>query len=406
MSEDRSGRLMDGTTRRRFLRMVAIGSGGTLLAACAPSSSVAAPTATAAAAASAAASAAAVKRPVATAKATWQADWDKVLAAAKQEGSVVVAGPPGDQYRTALVTSFEKAYPGIKVAYTGASGRDLAPKLLAERQAGQFLWDVSVGGPTTAVTFKNQQVFDPLPAALILPEILDDSKWFGGFNKYWIDNEGQFIFPFEALLRANIYVNRDIVKESDLGKYEQLLDPKFQSKISWNDPRTFGAGSAAATSVLIALGEPFLRKLYQQGVVATTDLRQQAEWVVRGTYPIAGGLDTTFLLPFQQQGLGKNVLPLDKNANGGNRLELGFGGLMRVNRPPHPNAQTVYLNWLLTKDGQQAWVQNTARNSRRLDVAGPQETMPDQNANYIDTNGESSNSITNNGVKIAQELIK
>src|SRR5262249_60055879 len=33
----------------------------------------------------------------------WQAEWNKLLAAAKQEGKVVVAGPPGDLFRQAAL---------------------------------------------------------------------------------------------------------------------------------------------------------------------------------------------------------------------------------------------------------------------------------------------------------------
>src|SRR5262249_59781341 len=59
----------------------------------------------------------------APAREAWQDEWDQVVAAARQEGTVAVAGPPGPRYRDA-VTTFEQAYPGIALQFTGGFGRD------------------------------------------------------------------------------------------------------------------------------------------------------------------------------------------------------------------------------------------------------------------------------------------
>jgi ABC-type Fe3+ transport system substrate-binding protein len=39
-----------------------------------------------------------------------------------------------------------------------------------------------------------------------------------------------------------------------------------------------------------------------------------------------------------------------------------------INRAPHPNAARVYLNWLLSKEGQTSWARGTGYVSSRLDV--------------------------------------
>jgi hypothetical protein len=49
-----------------------------------------------------------------TAKAGWQADWEKILEPAKKEGKVVVSIPASAELRTAIEKSFEKRY-GIDV---------------------------------------------------------------------------------------------------------------------------------------------------------------------------------------------------------------------------------------------------------------------------------------------------
>src|SRR3990170_2645228 len=74
------------------------------------------------------------------------AEWEKTVAAAKKEGNVVVSGPTGAEARDALTEGFQKRYPGIRVDYDGSSTREFAPRVAAERKAGQFLWDVFIHG--------------------------------------------------------------------------------------------------------------------------------------------------------------------------------------------------------------------------------------------------------------------
>src|SRR4051812_3083675 len=56
------------------------------------------------------------------------AEWDRAVEAAKQEGRIVIAGPPGESWRAAL-SSFQNDYPGIAVDYNGFNSRDFFPRL-------------------------------------------------------------------------------------------------------------------------------------------------------------------------------------------------------------------------------------------------------------------------------------
>src|SRR5687767_10827477 len=90
-------------TRRGFLRVAALGAAGAALGACAPAAAPAKPAAAPPAQPTAPAKPAAAAATAAPARAAWEQEWERVLAAARQEGVVVVAGPPGDLYRQALV---------------------------------------------------------------------------------------------------------------------------------------------------------------------------------------------------------------------------------------------------------------------------------------------------------------
>src|SRR5262249_44236453 len=60
-----------------------------------------------------------------------QVAWEQALAAARQEGSLVLALQPGDVWRQ-WVERFEQTYPGIKLEATSITGADFVPRVLPE----------------------------------------------------------------------------------------------------------------------------------------------------------------------------------------------------------------------------------------------------------------------------------
>src|SRR5262245_36055417 len=58
-----------------------------------------------------------------------RAQQTQMVAAAEKEGTVVVYGAPGPQYRKVLVDTFQTAFPKIRVEYVGGRGTDEATKM-------------------------------------------------------------------------------------------------------------------------------------------------------------------------------------------------------------------------------------------------------------------------------------
>src|SRR5438046_10249491 len=57
-----------------------------------------------------------------TVSAGGQSEWERVVAAARQEGKVVAVIPPGPQYEPTIRETFGKAFPGIEVEMTSLLG--------------------------------------------------------------------------------------------------------------------------------------------------------------------------------------------------------------------------------------------------------------------------------------------
>src|SRR5712692_7498417 len=331
-----------GTRLLAVLSLVGLALGG-----CGPtaSSGTAAPAAQPAAGQSASAPAAAPPPAAASAgdRAAAPAGWDEMVAAAKQEGRLVISAPANTIWREQL-TAFQKDYPEIQVEYTGGNSRDFWPRVAQERAGGQYLWDVRIGGPDPQVfAAKEDGTLEAARPILVLPDVLDDSKWFGGFDSIFADKEQRFIPGFLSSVGSPAYVNRDLVPESEIRSERDLLDPKWRGKIVIQDPRG-GAGLGFLTTFLQVHGGQFVRDLLSQDMVVSGDNRQLTEWIVRGRYPIAIGLRAYDLLVFQQEGLGKNVRPV----RGGEALPLsiGSGSIQMISQAPHPNASRVFSNWL------------------------------------------------------------
>ncbi|HEY2990232.1 MAG TPA: extracellular solute-binding protein [Candidatus Binatia bacterium] len=299
-----------------------------------------------------------------------QKDWEAIVAAAEKEGQLNIAGPPGDTFRVALVEWFQKKLPKIKVEYNGASGRDQVPRITRERQSGIFNWDLYIGGPTSPLeALKPIGAFDPLLPEMALGEALDDGKWYGGFRAGFMDLEEKLYYAFDGTSSDVIYVNTDIVKPEEIKSFKDLASPKWSGKIVWEDPRQEGSGLNSALLFQLTYGEAFLRKLFaEQKIVFTRDRRLLTEWAVRGRYPIAISLPKDQLKIFLEKGVGKNVKPVD-DPTFINSINPGFGAFGVLSRRPHPNATKVYVNLLLSREGQTHWAtQSGGRNSRRLDV--------------------------------------
>jgi len=197
-----------------------------------------------------------------------------------------------------------------------------------------------------------------------------------------------------------------VASASELGTFDQLLDPKWKGKIASGDPRLPGGANGVGGHLLWVKGEDWLRKFYAQDIVILKDERQLAEGLVRGRYAAIVGINPASLEQFRQEGLMKSVEPLEPASEAAVSLTSTLGNLSLISKAPHPNAAKVFVNWLLSKEGQTAYVQAMNVNSRRLDVKGPPESAPKPGVVYRDLNKEENASYKTRVMEIAKEFFQ
>ena len=333
-----------------------------------------------------------LEAPAAAATYKKPAGWDKLVEAANQEGSLVLYGPPtiNGMYE-ALATRFMRAYPNIKVTGNFAFGNALLTRIQAERAGGRYLPDaIVIGSSVLLLGLKPSGALQPLEPLLMLPEILDPSAWFQN-ELWWTDaKRPNANYMFEGEMIPPAYYNTNLAKASDFHSYWDIADAKWKGKIAANDIRANGPGGVPARFIFnnSTLGRPWLERFFGRlDVRLSRDQRQLVDWLAQGQCAIAAFIDTDTAQVAIDQGLPIAPINISQLREGG--AVAPDGGTVSVpDRVPHPNAAKLYVNWLLSRDGQTAWQEETKTPSLRTDL--PKQDLHLMSAarkNYTFANG-------------------
>lgn len=305
-----------------------------------------------------------------TGKADWELRWEKTLALARKEGQVVVYGPPLAEVRRSFIDAFQKAYPGITLEYTGVTGAQTSPKINAERRGGIYMVDLHIGGTTTMLT-QLREFLIPIKPHLILPEVKDPRAWMD-VKLDFSDNAEELNLVFQILADSRVVYNTELVNPGEITSWWDLTGPKWMEKIVMWDPRVAGSGLASASFWYFhpKLGLDYIRAIAKNRPFLSRDDRFLVETVARGKHLIGISPVTSLVFEFSRLGMPiKFAEPLKE----GTYSTAAFGSVALLDRAPHPNAATIFLNWLLTREGQTIWSVKGGYASRRLDV--PQDHL-------------------------------
>ena len=314
------------------------------------------------------------------------ARWDALVTAAKNEGKVVVIGPPDATVRKTLPEAFKAKY-GITVEYIGGRGTETSAKLRAERSSGIYTIDVAFGGSDTmAATYYGEKFIAPLKPELIDPEVTDPTKWTKG--KLWFsDPEGMYVLRLFSTAGPIVFINTKLVKPEEMKSTEDLLNPKWKGKISAHDPTTAGSGIGQATRFYLQFGEDFLKKLYvDQNPTIVRDRRQLTDGVARGAHPIALDGEDETLRKLKADGL--PIEAIYKFRYMGGTVSSGIGQMALLDKAPNPNAARLFANWIASKEGLEVFSRARGEAPTRNDINAeaylPKEIIPDPKASYYD----------------------
>jgi iron(III) transport system substrate-binding protein len=296
---------------------------------------------------------------------TTSAAWDSVVADARKEGKLVVGIPPSAEFRKQIEPLFKSRF-GIEVETLSAVGPDIANRIVNESKAGVHNFDALIFGSCTGLPLIASGAFEPVEPYMTLPEVKEAKYWWGGH--VWMDNVSgnRLFYSFIAIKGTEgLWHNTQLVKASEVRSLDDLLDPKWKGKIGFSDPRVPGSGLSLWSFLWDIKGEDYLKKLARQDLFVSRNLRQIADALAKGKLALTLGIGHAQLEPFIKEGLPVKELPEPRE---GLPASNAYGTLGVVKNPPHPSATKLFVNWLLSKQGQEFYTKVMLQATRRLDV--------------------------------------
>jgi ABC-type Fe3+ transport system substrate-binding protein len=253
---------------------------------------------------------------------------------------------------------------------------EISQRLMAERRAGKYLADLYMSGPELAYEFYRRKILDPVRPLLILPEVLDESKWWSGKHVYH-DDESSYIIAVSGTVNDYFARNTKLVNPKEFSSYWDILNPKWEGKVVTLDPTDRGMGAFLNFCYLNPkLGPDFIRRLFSRpDLMASRDKRQIVDWVATGRYLIAVTQPTE---PFKAKEQGLPVDNFDTSLfKEGAPISTSSGNVALFTNAPHRNAAKVLINWLLSREGQIAYqTYDPRKDSLREDI--PKDMVPDE----------------------------
>ena len=320
----------------------------------------------------------------ADAQSDWKRQWEGTIEAAKKEGEITVYGPHNPAYQQ-IWAIFQKSYPEVKFTFVPGKGSDHTQRIVAERRAEKYLADLLMGGSSSYASYA-PGTLEPLKPLLILPEVNDMSAWFDG-RLHFADaqNQAAVIVSGEIGTRRGSYNNK-WVDPKEITSWWDLLQPKWKGKLGSFDPRVAGGGGETFLFFYYtaALGRKYITRLLSEtDLLLTRDLQQGTDWLANGKilFYIGSGQP---IMKAKKQGLPVDLMPHPMKE--GDIMGGGSCCMAVMNRAPHPNATKLFINWLLSRDGQSAWQKYSEVNSLRMDIPKndlPADDVPQKGVSYF-----------------------
>lgn len=318
---------------------------------------------------------------VPAAKAGWEAEWEKTLNLARKEGLVVISvGTQTVNTRTTISSVIKDKY-DINIAWIGGRADERDQKIISERRAGIYSFDLGFYGGNPGIEHKNRGFLQSLRDALILPEVKDEKAWMQGKFPF-TDKEGKYVFSFAAYPQEPFAANTDLLPnyKEEIGSYYDLLKPKWKGKILANDPTNVGSGQKWFSAMVEEdfgpiLGMNYMRALAKQEPQISRDTRMAAEWMLKGKFFLGLNLSIgSQLADWTKQGIPVPVTEFTPKEGG--YLTSGGQNFTFFDRAPHPNAAKIFLNWALSREGQILITKLNIKHSTRIDIPDPSEIDP------------------------------
>lgn len=275
----------------------------------------------------------------------------KTVELARKEGRVSFYTSMGADECKMLIDAFQAKHPSIRVEMTRLGSEKLLQRIITESRAGSHLFD--------AVTNSGMEIYLLAKMGLLARYTTPEYSSFMADSK---DPAGRWVDMYSNL-RMLGYNTRLVPREKIPQRYEDLLEPGWKGQIGFPEGQYSWFGT-----MLKIMGEERGRKFFQG--LARQDLNYRGAQVMVAQMISAGEFSVGFIydtqvLRFKSRGAPLDVAPMPFVTKNIHPLAL-------ATHAPHPNAGKVFIDYVLSKEGQM-FIKNMGRVISRNDI--PQEDI-------------------------------
>ena len=278
----------------------------------------------------------------------------KLIEGAKKEGSLVWYTAMSVDTAKPLVDAFEKRYPFVKANFIRVGTAQMINRVINETLAGRWEFDlVTVLGIETLV---RRNMFAPY----LSPE---REAYFDHFK----DPQGRWT----GVYHNNIVLayNTKLVSQKEApNDYADLLDPKWKGRFAM-DNRDYTWYGTLMSAWGKEKGGRYIQQLSQQEPQFRTGHALIAQHIAAGEFPLG------WVYSFRIETMKKEGAPVEWIGTF-NPIVVEVGGIALSAKAKNPNAAKLFIDFVLSKEGQNI-VEASNRNPSRKD-AEPSSGKMDQ----------------------------
>jgi iron(III) transport system substrate-binding protein len=257
----------------------------------------------------------------------------KVIQAARKEGEIVWYTTMSADQSNAFMARFQQKYSFLKPSVIRLGGNALLSRIIAEAKAGKSFFDVAHGTGEIVLPLMDMGLLAPYesPERKSFPDDLKDKRG------YWTS-----VYVNSVVLGYN----KNLIKGQPVPRsYEDLLHSRWKGrKISVDSTYvTFLQGLISAWGKEKALD--FLRKLADQEPVVMRGSTVRAQLAAAGEFPLVIAY-ANIIQYLTEKGAPIDWLPLEPAVISVNTVMLGA-------KATHPNAAKLFIDFTLSKEGQE-----------------------------------------------------
>lgn len=278
-----------------------------------------------------------------------QGSWAEIEAAAKKEGKLTLyhnIRPAGIED---LLKSFRAKYPGIQTENIRSGSALLNERFRTEFTANRHIADV-------LISYADGPFMKEVPSWFIQ---WDPPEFNGNFPAAAKVADGRLYAVTQV--REAIIWNKNLVKDADAPKeWADLLDPKWKGKLAFNQPWR----SISVQQLLVYWESLGLKDVAEKMKANEVRLFEGSSGVIQAV--VRGDAHVAHITDIPLNEMLADGAPLGfVYPNSGTTTSDSIAGVAA--KAPHPNVARVFVNWLMSKEGQAELVRHSGLSGTRND---------------------------------------